>query len=72
MDELARGDYVEYDDSSLARFVEDIKTLEESQYAGKDKSSLIAIASPSKRDSTLPIFVITSPGTKSLAPDRQI
>jgi putative addiction module CopG family antidote len=39
MDELERGKYVEYDDSSLARFVEDIKNLEESRYAGKDKTA---------------------------------
>jgi putative addiction module CopG family antidote len=39
MDELDRGEYVEYDDSSLARFVEDIKTLEASRYAGKDKTA---------------------------------
>jgi putative addiction module CopG family antidote len=38
MDELDRGQYVEYDDSSLTQFVKDIKTIETSRYAGKDKT----------------------------------
>jgi putative addiction module CopG family antidote len=37
VDELDRGEYIEYDDASLAKFVEDIKKLEETRYVGKDK-----------------------------------
>ncbi len=39
IEELDRGEYVEYDDTSLAQFVTDIKALEESRYAGKGKNS---------------------------------
>ena len=37
VDELDRGEYVEYDDASLAKIVKDIKALEQSRYVGKDK-----------------------------------
>ena len=39
IEELDRGEYIEYDDTSLAHFVADIKALEESRYAGKGKDS---------------------------------
>jgi antitoxin ParD1/3/4 len=37
IEDLDRGDYVEYDDTSAAQFQADIRALEESRYADKGK-----------------------------------
>jgi putative addiction module CopG family antidote len=39
IEELDNGEYIEYDDTSLAQFVQDIKELEKARYACKGKDS---------------------------------